>query len=171
MKYCAPVGDSVGGKDRPGCLLTGLQYEFDILKDHNRPAAERATALRYVIHFIGDLHQPLHTTTNDDQGGNCTSLTLFEGSDKANLHGVWDYGIIAHELAEKHQTPQQLAEQLDQEHQSKGKKWLNQPLDVASPQNSEAVVKTITPVTKTRRRPNLSATLPPSMRNPPKNNA
>ena len=69
MTYCAPVGDAKDDKDRPGCLLTGLQYEFDILKDRNRPAADRATALRYVIHFVGDLHQPLHTTTNDDQGG------------------------------------------------------------------------------------------------------
>ena len=43
----------------------------------------------------------------------------------------------------------------------------NQPLDVANPQNREAVVKTITPVMNTRRRPSLSATRPPSMRNPP----
>jgi hypothetical protein len=129
MKYCAPVGEHVAGKDRAGCLLTGLQYEFDILKDRNRSPAERTTALRYVIHFIGDLHQPLHTTTNDDQGGNCTAVTLFESSDRANLHGAWDYGIIAHDLAEKHQAPQQLAAQLDREYQSKGRKWLDEPLD------------------------------------------
>ena len=47
----------------------------------------------------------------------------------------------------------------------------SQPLDVANPQNREAAVKMITPVTNTRRRPSLSATLPPSMRNPPKNRA
>jgi len=129
MKYCAPIGDSVDGKDRPGCLLTGLEYEFNILKDHNRSSAERATALRYVIHFIGDLHQPLHTTTNDDQGGNCTSLTLFEDPKRANLHGAWDYGIIAHYLKENHQTPQQLAAQLDQRYQSKGQKWLHDRID------------------------------------------
>jgi hypothetical protein len=129
MKYCAPVGDSTDGKDRPGCLLTGLQYEFDILKDHNRPAAERATALRYVIHFIGDLHQPLHTTTNDDQGGNCTSVTLFEDPKLANLHGVWDYGIIGHFLKEHNQVPAQMATELDQRFQSKGHGWLHDRID------------------------------------------
>jgi hypothetical protein len=129
MKYCAPVGDSKDGKDRPGCLLTGLQYELEILKDRNRPPAERATALRYVIHFIGDLHQPLHTTTNDDQGGNCTSVTLFEDPKRANLHGVWDYGVIAHYLKQNNQTPQQMAAQLDQRYQSKGQKWLHDRID------------------------------------------
>jgi hypothetical protein len=129
MKYCAPIGESQDGKDRPGCLLTGLQYEFDILKDQNRSSAERATALRYVIHFIGDLHQPLHTTTNDDQGGNCTSVTLFEDPKRANLHGVWDYGIIGHFLKERNETPDQLATQLDQRFQLKGEGWLHEKID------------------------------------------
>jgi hypothetical protein len=133
MKYCAPVGDPAAnlgaGKDRPGCLLTGLQYEFDILKDRNRTPAERATALRYVIHFVGDLHQPLHTTTNDDQGGNCTSVTLFEDPKRGNLHGAWDYGIIGHFLKQANQTPAQLATQLDQRFQSKGQGWLHEPID------------------------------------------
>ena len=131
MKYCAPIGDSVDGKDRPGCLLTGLQYEFDILKDKSRPAAERARALRYVIHFIGDLHQPLHTTTNDDQGGNCTTVSLFADPKPANLHGVWDYGIIGHWLKENNQTPTQLAAQLEQRYHSKGKRWLRDHIDFA----------------------------------------
>ena len=129
MKFCTPVGESQNGKDRPGCLLTGFQYEFDIVKDKNRPAAERATALRYVIHFVGDLHQPLHTTTNDDQGGNCTSVTLFADPKRGNLHGVWDYGIIAHYLKEENQTPDQFATRLNQEFQSKGKHWLHERID------------------------------------------
>jgi hypothetical protein len=129
MKYCAPVGDSVDGKDRPGCLFTGLPYELDILKDPNRSAAERAAALRYVIHFIGDLHQPLHTTGNDDQGGNCTSVTLFEDPKRANLHGVWDYGIIGHFLKTANQTPAQLATDLDLRFHSKGDGWLHDQID------------------------------------------
>ncbi len=134
MKYCAPVGDAPIGsagadKDRPGCVLTGLQYEFEILKDRNRSSAERATALRYVIHFIGDMHQPLHTTSNDDEGGNCTSVTLFENSERANLHGAWDYGIIAHYLKQNHQTPQEMAAQLDRRYESNGQKWLHERID------------------------------------------
>lgn len=129
MKYCAPIGESVDGKDRPGCLLTGLEYEYNILKDKSRPPAERATALRYMIHFIGDLHQPLHTTANDDQGGNCTSVTLFGDPKRGNLHGAWDYGIIAHFLKQKNETPAQLATQLDQQYQAKGPGWLHEQID------------------------------------------
>ena len=128
-KYCQPVGDAKDGKDRPGCVLTGLPYELEILKDHNRPAAERATALRYVIHFIGDMHQPLHTTTNDDQGGNCTTVTLFEDPKPANLHGVWDYGIIGDYLKKNKETPADLAAKLDQRFQSEGQGWLHEPID------------------------------------------
>jgi len=131
-KYCEPIGDSVGGKDRPGCLMTGIAYELQILKDKNRSAADRAKALRYIIHFIGDLHQPLHTTTNDDQGGNCTSLTLFGDAKPANLHGTWDYGIIQHYLKQRNQTPEQLANGLDQRFHRKGKHWLREKPDVAA---------------------------------------
>jgi hypothetical protein len=133
LKYCAPVGEAKAGsgdrQDRPGCVLTGLQYELDILKDGNRSPAQRATALRYVIHFIGDMHQPLHTTSNDDDGGNCTSLTLFEDPKRGNLHAAWDYGIIAHFLKQASETPAQLAAQIDERFQSKGQGWLHDPID------------------------------------------
>src|SRR4051812_28668632 len=104
--------------------MTGIEYELQILKDKNRSAEDRAKALRYVIHFIGDLHQPLHTTTNDDQGGNCTPLTLSGEAKPANLHGTWDYGIIQHYLKQRNQTPEQLASSLDQRFHGKGKHWL-----------------------------------------------
>ena len=129
MKYCALIGESKDGKDRPGCLFTALQYEFEILKDRARPAAERATALRYIIHLVGDLHQPLHTTGNDDEGGNCTVVTLFENPKRTQLHGVWDYGIIAHFLTENHKTPAQLATELDEHFRPKGQSWLQEPID------------------------------------------
>jgi hypothetical protein len=57
-----------------------------------------ALALLFVIHFVGDLHQPLHTTTNNDRGANCLPVTFFgtapteqpPGVWRPNLHGVWD---------------------------------------------------------------------------------
>jgi hypothetical protein len=129
MKYCEPVGDSVDGKDRPGCVYTALNYELAILKDTTKPAAERAKALRYVIHLVGDMHMPLHTTANDDQGGNCTMLTLFGNPKLANLHGAWDYGIIQHYLQQRNQTPEQLAGVLDERFRGKGKGWLKEKPD------------------------------------------
>jgi hypothetical protein len=124
MKYCAPV------KDGPGCVVTALQQELGILKDSNRSASDRATALRYVIHFVGDLHQPLHSI--DDEGGNCTAVIVFDYSRPGNLHSVWDSGIIGHYLSQNKQTPEQMAAQLDQRYQSEGRKWLRGRLDFAA---------------------------------------
>lgn len=50
-------------------------------------------ALRYVIHFVGDIHQPLHAISNADLGGNCERLNPLLGKAK-NLHALWDGELI-----------------------------------------------------------------------------
>jgi hypothetical protein len=63
-----------------------------ILRDPARPVAERRMALRFIIHLVGDLHQPLHVGDNHDRGGNDTQVRfLARGS---NMHRVWDSDII-----------------------------------------------------------------------------
>ena len=86
------------GKD--GCVTKAIQDELAILKNKNADAAKRAEALRYIIHFVGDLHQPLHATTNDDEGGNCVPVNYFrrkalqhDQGYSPNLHGLWDTAI------------------------------------------------------------------------------
>lgn len=54
-----------------------------------------ATALAFLIHFIGDVHQPMHVGKNLDQGGNKIAVLYF--GDRMNLHSVWDSGIVEHE--------------------------------------------------------------------------
>ena len=54
-----------------------------------------ATALAFLIHFIGDVHQPMHVGKNRDQGGN--KITVLYFGDRYNLHSVWDTWIIEHE--------------------------------------------------------------------------
>ncbi|TXF89014.1 S1/P1 nuclease [Neolewinella aurantiaca] len=54
-----------------------------------------ATALAFLIHFIGDVHQPMHVGKNRDQGGNKISVMYF--GERKNLHSIWDSGIIEHE--------------------------------------------------------------------------
>jgi hypothetical protein len=49
--------------------------------------------LKYVLHFVGDIHQPLHAADNHDRGGNCVSLAL-GGPRNQNLHSYWDTGVI-----------------------------------------------------------------------------
>jgi len=83
-----------------GCVLSAITAQLAILKDKNAPAAKRADALRFIIHFVGDLHQPLHGSTNSDRGGNCVPVKYFARNPHAhnnsytpNLHHVWDTEI------------------------------------------------------------------------------
>jgi hypothetical protein len=84
----------VASRDCPdgACVVTAVQTQLGILADRTRPDTARATALKYVVHFIGDLHQPLHSGENDDKGGNDVSVT-FNGR-STNLHSLWDSGLF-----------------------------------------------------------------------------
>jgi hypothetical protein len=115
MQWCAALGPLKDDKDRTGCILNATAYELRLLRDKDQSAAIRAKALRYVIHFLGDIAQPLHDTDNHDQGGNCTSITVSFLDKPANLHGIWDYALLANELQQKKLTQVQLAAAIDQE--------------------------------------------------------
>jgi hypothetical protein len=84
-----------------GCVTKAISEQLAILRDKNADAAKRADALRYVIHFVGDLHQPLHTITNADEGGNCVPVKYFRRNPEEhnhsfspNLHSLWDTAIL-----------------------------------------------------------------------------
>ena len=115
MKWCEPVGppDPNEHNERPGCVLTAIVYNRKILADDNASPADRAKALRYLIHFVGDLHMPLHTTGNQDSGGNCTDMVLLDSNTLANLHSIWDSGILEHHLHDLHQTPARIRGRLE----------------------------------------------------------
>ena len=57
------------------------------------PRWSEREALSYLVHFVGDIHQPLHDTSDADLGGNCERLTETVGEAK-NVHALWDGGII-----------------------------------------------------------------------------
>lgn len=121
--WCAPVGPFNPSKERAGCIVTAISWEWGILRSASRPEAERAKALRYMIHLIGDLHQPLHDMDNNDRGGNCTALTFFAEGRPANLHAVWDYKLIQRELERTHQTQSQFSAHLDRKHAGYWTEW------------------------------------------------
>ncbi|MEP6590724.1 MAG: S1/P1 nuclease [Gemmatimonadota bacterium] len=74
------------------CVVAALTAKLAVLADKHRTKAERAEALRFVVHFMGDMHQPLHAGERGDKGGNDVKLTF---NDKAsNLHSVWDSGLL-----------------------------------------------------------------------------
>ena len=80
-------------KNRRGDILTAIErFERDLANRRNSPA-KRANALRFLIHFVGDLHQPLHVGRFEDRGGNSIDVTWF--GEPTNLHRVWDSQIIS----------------------------------------------------------------------------
>lgn len=117
-KWCDSVDEAPVGapaKDRTGCVLTAIEFEVKILADPAKSSAERAAALRYIIHFIGDMHQPLHSADNNDRGGNCTTLQFFADERPANLHSIWDTRMIVRHLTEAKLNPAQYATAIDAE--------------------------------------------------------
>ncbi len=75
-----------------GGVVTALLASETILKDKKSNAANKNQALKFMIHFIGDLHQPLHTGRAEDNGGNKVDVK-WQGFD-LSLHQVWDSQII-----------------------------------------------------------------------------
>jgi hypothetical protein len=121
-KYCDP---------KEGCVTRAVTDQLAILRSADADPQKRADALRFVIHFVGDLHQPLHATTNNDQGGNCVPVAFFDMQPQLrnpqtegyapNLHGVWDTNIL--EKATTGKTADQVAAELDESFSRKIARW------------------------------------------------
>jgi hypothetical protein len=71
------------------CVVGRLNAFEAELADPKTDPAERLLAFKFVLHFVGDLHQPLHAADNQDRGGNCVPLAL-GGPRTTNLHSYWD---------------------------------------------------------------------------------
>jgi hypothetical protein len=82
-----PERDCPDGK----CIVGAIERQIQVLRIADNDE-KRLLALKYVVHLIGDIHQPLHAGFGDDRGGNNYQLQIFmRGS---NLHAVWDTGLI-----------------------------------------------------------------------------
>jgi hypothetical protein len=76
-------------------LYTQLKSMIAQVKDKSLSQKKRQIALKFLIHFTGDLHQPLHIGREADQGGNKIEVTWFDKS--TNLHAVWDNFLVESE--------------------------------------------------------------------------
>ena len=74
------------------CVVGQIKKDIAILKDKTLLKPVRAEALKFLIHFVGDVHQPMHCADNHDKGGNKVSIMV--GSHKTNLHSVWDTAVV-----------------------------------------------------------------------------
>src|SRR5262244_1031365 len=74
------------------CIVEAVTWYVNVLKSTDSPLAEKHIALDYLVHLVGDLHQPLHVGFLDDVGGTKTKVT-FEGKTQT-LHELWDTGML-----------------------------------------------------------------------------
>ena len=79
-------------KNPKGDIIMKIAELTATLKAGNLTPAQEAEDLKFLIHLVGDLHQPLHAGDRDDQGGNRVRVTWF--GQNSNLHRVWDSDMI-----------------------------------------------------------------------------
>lgn len=74
------------------CIVAAIDRYTAELRDTTLPREQRAQALKFVVHFVGDVHQPLHAGNRPDKGGNDFQVNL--DGEGTNLHSVWDRRIL-----------------------------------------------------------------------------
>ncbi|WP_051414329.1 S1/P1 nuclease [Pseudoxanthomonas suwonensis] len=81
-------------RDCPGgnCAVEALGKHTAILADRTQGDAARRQALKFVVHLVGDLHQPLHAGRGEDRGGNDYQVN-WRGKG-SNMHSLWDSGML-----------------------------------------------------------------------------
>ena len=74
------------------CVIAKIEDFKKVVVNPAATAVERKEALMFLVHFVGDMHQPLHCSDNKDKGGNDVKLDFFGHA--SNLHSVWDSGLL-----------------------------------------------------------------------------
>lgn len=77
------------------CVVMAIEVDFQIVADAGATDASKLDALKFLGHWVGDIHQPLHVSFRDDRGGNSIKVS---GPCSRNLHAVWDGCIIETKL-------------------------------------------------------------------------
>jgi hypothetical protein len=90
------------------CVVSAIERQRAILADRSQPLEARRDALKFIVHLVGDAHQPMHAGNRTDSGGNRFQISLrtpiapeeyarkdyVDGVMGTNLHSVWDYYIL-----------------------------------------------------------------------------
>jgi hypothetical protein len=78
------------------CVIEAIRDLTASVADRSLPAAGRRDALRFLVHLVADLHQPMHVGRPEDRGGNDVPLRFFD--EPTNLHTLWDAGLVQRAL-------------------------------------------------------------------------
>jgi hypothetical protein len=92
VNICRPFPDKIPCPDG-NCVSAQIERNRKLLADRNVPTRERLMALVFLVHLMGDLHQPLHAGDRGDKGGNDFKVD-YGAIQKTNIHSIWD-GLLA----------------------------------------------------------------------------
>ena len=104
------------------CIIEAIDQQRRVLENQKLSDSERADALKFLVHLIGDLHVPFHVATNDnppDMSADLVKVTFLNGR-PTNLHAVWDNDIINTALRDTRQGVAEYASQLGRRGGGKG---------------------------------------------------
>lgn len=85
------------------CVIGGIETNVAILRDRSKPKQQRIEALKFLVHFVADVHQPMHVSYAEDKGGNDIKVRVTFKSQRGratNLHAVWDTALIQQRTGE-----------------------------------------------------------------------
>lgn len=88
-----PAGTPAMEGPKHACLIDKLDQFIGELRAPGTAPEARLRALQFVLHLVGDLHQPLHSSDDHDRGGNSKSVTA-DGLPPGNLHRYWDVEFV-----------------------------------------------------------------------------
>jgi S1/P1 Nuclease len=89
-------GDVAAACPNGKCITKAMSSNLDKLKSSSSSDGEKADALRYLLHYAGDIHQPLHCADNNDRGGNCVLVKAVTPRSQAKqaMHSAWDTAFV-----------------------------------------------------------------------------
>ena len=123
-----------------GCVTRAIEEQRAVLKDKSADPLKRAEAIRYILHFVGDMHQPLHVINNGDNGGNCVPVGYLHHEPlrnsahpereeySPNLHQIWDSEIVERDMEVS--SPHRYADELDRQFRAVSAAWLAEGIHV-----------------------------------------
>jgi hypothetical protein len=80
------------------CVIGAINTQRGLLADRTQPLAVRRNALKFLVHFVGDVHQPMHAGYGDDRGGNNFQIQYrgrgAPAGEGTNLHKIWDFRLL-----------------------------------------------------------------------------
>ncbi len=88
------------------CASAQIARHVDVLRNPGAGRGRRNEALKWIVHLVGDIHQPLHAATRHDRGGNTVQVSFFGERDNPpygaiNLHAIWDVHLVRRLIAQR----------------------------------------------------------------------